>query len=61
MKIIRIILLAMAMALFAVNFLTIDYQELWSKASFWAYFRIVFALILIFLLLAMVRKDMKKK
>lgn len=61
MKIIRIILLALAMALFAVNFWTIDYQDLWSETSVWAYFRIVLALCLVFLLLAMVRRDMKTK
>ena len=59
MKIFRIVLLALAMGLFAVNFLTIDYQDL-SKTSLWSYFRISFALVLVFLLLAMVRRDMKK-
>lgn len=60
MKIFRIVLLALAMGLFAVNFLTIDYQDLWSKTSLWSYFRISFALVLVFLLLEMVRRDMKK-
>lgn len=60
MKIFRIVLLVLAMGLFAVNFLAIDSQELWSKASIWAYFRIVIALLLVFLLLAMIRRDMKK-
>ena len=60
MKIFRIVLLALAMGLFAVNFLTIDYQDLWSKTSLWSFFRISFALVLVFLLLAMVRRDMKK-
>lgn len=58
MKITRIILLAMSMALFAVNFWTIDYQDLWSETSLWAYFRIVLALGLVLLLLVMVRRDM---
>ncbi len=61
MKIFRIVLLTLAMGLFAMNFLTIDYQDLWSKTSLWSYFRIAFALILVFLLLSMVRRDMKKK
>lgn len=61
MKIFRIVLLALAMGLFAVNFLAVDYQDLWSKTSLWSYFRIIFALILVLLLLAMVRRDMKKK
>lgn len=49
MKITRIILLALAMALFAVNFWTIDYQDLWSETSLWAYFRIALALGLVLL------------
>ena len=61
MTIIRIILLAMAMALFAVNFWAIDYQDLGSKTSVWAYFRIAIALGLVLLLLAMVRRDMGKR
>lgn len=61
MRIIRIVLLTLAMALFAVNFWTIDYQDIWSKASIWAYIRIALALCLVFLLLAMVRRDMKTR
>lgn len=60
MKKFRIVLLALAMGLFAINFLTVDYQDLWSKTSLGAYFRIGVALMLVFLLLAMVRRDMKK-
>lgn len=59
MKKIRIVLLALAMGLFAVNFWTIDYEHLASSASLWAYFRIAVALFLVLLLLAMVRKDRK--
>lgn len=61
MKIFRIILLALAMALFAVNFWTIDYQDIFAKASLWAYFRIALSFLLVFLLLAMVRRDMNGK
>lgn len=61
MKLFRIILLVLAMALFAVNFWTIDYQDFLAKASLWAYFRIVLSFLLVFLLLAMVRRDMTGK
>lgn len=61
MKIFRIVLLTLAMGLFAVNFLTVDYQNLWSAANLWSYIRIGVALILVLLLLAMVRRDMKKQ
>ena len=61
MKKFRILLLVLAMAVFAFNFLTIDYQHLFAKASLFAYLRILLALILVFLLLSMVRKDLKKK
>lgn len=60
MKIIRIILLAAAMAVFTLNFLTIDYQDLVAKQSLWAYFRIVLAFVLVLLLVAAIRKDWKK-
>lgn len=61
MKIVRIILLALAMALFAVNFWTIDYQDIWSKQSCWAYFRIGIAFLLVLLLVAGLRQDLKKR
>ena len=61
MKIFRIILLAAAMAVFAMNFLTINYEALLSKQSVWAYFRIGLAFLLILLLVAAIRKDMRKK
>lgn len=60
MKIFRVILLGLAMALFAVNFWAIDYHDLWAKESLWAYFRILMALLMVFLLLFMIRRDMKK-
>jgi len=61
MKIFRIILLGMAMALFAVNFWAIDYQDFWAKQSLWAYFRIAVAFVLVLLLLFAVRRDFKQK
>ncbi len=61
MKKFRIILLAMAMALFAVNFLAIDYQDFLSKQSLWAYFRIALAFLLVLLLVAGIRQDLKKR
>lgn len=59
MKIVRIILLGMAMALFALNFWAVDYQDLWSKQSMWAYFRILVAFILVIILLRAIRRDFK--
>ena len=44
MRIFRIVLLGLAMALFAINFWAIDYQDLWGKSSQWAYLRILAAL-----------------
>ena len=41
MRIFRIVLLGLAMALFAINFWAIDYQDLWGKNSQWAYLRTV--------------------
>lgn len=61
MKIIRIILLALAMGLFAVNFWTIDYLDLGSGRSCWAYFRIAVAFFLVMLLVAGLRQDLKKR
>lgn len=61
MKLFRIVLLGMAMALFAINFWTIDYQDLYSKQSGWAYFRIIVAFVLVLLLLVAVRRDFKQK
>lgn len=61
MKKFRIILLAMAMALFAVNFWAIDYQDFVSKQSLWAYFRIAVAFLLVLLLVAGIRQDLKKR
>lgn len=59
MKIFRIVLLGLAMALFAMNFLTIDYQNLLASASLWAYFRIAIAFLIVVLLIGMIRKDRK--
>ncbi len=59
MKIFRVILLGLAMALFAVNFWTIDYQDLYSRTSLGAYFRIGVALLLVLLLLVMIKRDRK--
>lgn len=33
MRIFRIVLLGLAMALFAINFWAIDYQDLWGKTA----------------------------
>lgn len=60
MKIIRIILLAAAMAVFTLNFLTVDYQDLLAKQNLWAYCRILLAFVLVLLLVAAIRKDWKK-
>ena len=38
MRMFRIVLLGLAMALFAINFWAIDYQDLWGKNSQWACF-----------------------
>lgn len=61
MKIFRIILLGLAMALFAMNFWAIDYQDLWGKASQWAYLRIFAAFIIVIIVLKMVKRDTKNK
>lgn len=61
MKVFRIILLGLAMALFVMNFWTIRYEDWMGKASLWAYFRIVLAFVLVLLLLRMILKDRKKK
>jgi hypothetical protein len=61
MKIFRIILLGVAMALFAVNFIAIDFNDLYSNQSMWAYLRIGVAFILIVSLLVALRRDFKRK
>ena len=61
MKIFRIILLGVAMALFAVNFIAIDFNSLDSERSLWAYFRIGVAFILIVILLIALRRDFKRE
>lgn len=61
MKIFRVILLALAMALFAVNFWAIDYQHLWGKESQWAYIRIFAAFVILVIVLRMVKRDFKNK
>ena len=61
MKIFRIILLGVAMALFAVNFIAIDFNNLYSNQSLWAYTRIGIAFILIVSLLLALRRDFKRK
>ena len=61
MKIFRIVLLGLAMALFAVNFWAIDYQDLWGQGSQWGYLRILAAFIIVIILLRMVKKDIKSK
>ena len=55
MKVFRIVLLGMAMALFAVN------QNFWAKQSVWAYFRIVAAFVLVLVLVLAIRRDFKRK
>lgn len=61
MKVFRIVLLGMVMALFAVNFWAIDYQNFWAKQSVWAYFRIVAAFVLVLVLVLAIRRDFKRK
>ena len=61
MKVFRIILLGVAMALFAVNFIAIDFNDLYSNQSMWAYLRIGVAFILIVSLLVALRRDFKRK
>ncbi len=61
MKVFRIVLLGMAMALFAVNFWAIDYQNFWAKQSVWVYFRIVAAFVLVLVLVLAIRRDFKRK
>lgn len=61
MRIFRIVLLGLAMALFAINFWAIDYQDLWGKNSQWAYFRILAAFIIVIFVLRMVKRDIKNK
>lgn len=61
MKIFRLILLALATALAMINFWTIDYSDLWGKASQWAYVRIAFAVVLMVVLVVMIRNTPVKK
>lgn len=61
LRIFRLILLAVATALLAVNFWTIDYQNLMAKDSLWAFFRIVVAIILIILLVRIIRSQGPRK
>ena len=61
MKIFRIILLGIAMALFVVNFIAVDFNDLYSDQSMWAYFRIGVAFVLIVALLVALRRDFKRK
>lgn len=61
MKIFRVVLLGLAMFLFAINFWAIDYQDLWGKNSQWAYFRILAAFIIVIFLLRMVKRDIRHK
>lgn len=61
MKILRVVLLGLAMALFAVNFWAVDYQDLWGSANQGAYVRILAAFIIVVVLLRMVKKDIKNK
>lgn len=61
LRIFRLILLAVATALLAVNFWTIDYQNLMAKDSLWAFFRIVVAIILIILLVGIIRSQGPRK
>ena len=61
MRIFRIVLLGLAMALFAINFWAIDYQDLSGKNSQWAYLRILAAFIIVIFVLRMVKRDIKNK
>ena len=61
MRIFRIVLLGLAMALFAINFWAIDYQDFWGKNSPWAYPRILAAFIIVIFVLRMVKRDIKNK
>ena len=49
------------MALFAINFWAIDYQDLWGKNSQWAYLRILAAFIIVIFVLRMVKQDIRNK
>ena len=59
MRIFRIVLLGLAMALFAVNFWVINYQDLWGKTSQWAYIRIFAAFVIVIILLQMIKRDIR--
>ncbi len=61
MKVFRMILLGLAMALFAVNFWAVDYRNPGSGQSMWAYFRIGVAFVLVLILLGAIRRDFKQK
>ena len=61
MRVFRMILLGLAMALFAVNFWAIDYQNPGARQSIWAYFRIGVAFVLVLILLGAIRRDFKQK
>lgn len=61
MRIFRLILLAAATALAVINFWTIDYSDLWGKASQWAYIRIALAVVLVVVLVGIIRKTPAKK
>ena len=60
MKIFRLVMLAIATALFAINFWTIDYSALTSSVSLWAYCRIVMLGVIIVLLVSVIRKGNKR-
>ena len=61
MKTLRIIALGLAMAVFILNFWTIDYDNLTSESSLWAFGRIVAALALVIFTARMVKKDRQNK
>ena len=61
MRIFRIGLLGLAMALFAINFCAIDNHDEMGKNSQWAYLRILAAFIIVIFVLRMVKRDIKNK
>lgn len=53
-------MLAIATALFAINFWTINYDALTSSVSLWAYCRIVMLAVIIVLLVSIIKKGNKR-
>ncbi len=60
MQILRLVLIALLTGIVIVNFWIIDYDDLWSRNSLWAYVRMTFAVILIILLVNILRHRDKR-